>query len=339
MQDPSTKSWHLHLAEMANHCGMCSWGSQSQVAHYQSNTAMTGPYVRVDTAVGAFAHNPAVIAVTPTTSENVSYLMYHIGIGCDSAGVHECNYTRLPACQNGSTPLHPQPPHSPIPPPPNVTRATTHAAASLAGPWMETPAGWDLPSCNNPSPLLLSNGSLMVVCHGSYSQCTYKSGGLSLYTSLTRDWMRGGFGFRCLPLLNYNYTFNGTLFHPANEDPHLYEDSRGNLHILTHNQSPCYSGPTAAAFYGADVRGCGGHFFSEDFGESWTFAWHAAYNGTVVFTDGTSKTYKRERPKVVQDDKRNIIGLSTGVGVALVDAFAAGNDTACTLVAAVAATQ
>ena len=334
MQDAATGAWHLHVAEMASHCGMCSWSSQSQVAHYRA-AAVTGPYARVDTAVGAFAHNPAVIAIPPSAAvANVSYLMFHIGIGCDSAGAHECNYTRMPSCANGSTPLHPQPPPSRVPPPPRVVRAVTHAAASLDGPWLGTPAAWRLPSCSNPSPAFLRNGSLMLMCHGSYAQCGPQSGGLSFYTSLSADWTAGPYGFRCLNVLNANYTFNGTLFHPANEDPHLYTDARGALHVLTHNQSPCYSG-AAASFYGADVRGCGGHFFSADGGESWTFAWHAAYNGTIHYTDGRAKQYKRERPKVVQDAQGKIIALSTGIGPSLVDAFAAPNDTACTSVAAV----
>ena len=336
--------WHAHVAEMAQHCGMCSWGSQSQVAHYSSTGGLAGPYARVGTAVGAFSHNPSVIstpsAVAPGGDpDGANYLMFHIGIGCDSAGVHACNYSRLPACTNGSTPLHPRPAGgAPAPPPANVTRAVTHTAAALAGPWRDTPADWRLPSCSNPSPLFLANGSLMLMCHGSYAQCGPDSGGLSFFTSLTADWKRGSYGFRCLGLLNGNLTHNGTLFRTANEDPHLYADARGRLHILTHNQSPCYSG-AAASFYGADVRGCGGHFFSADGGESWRFAWRAAYNGTVRYTDGVVRTYKRERPKVVQDAAGSIIGLATGIGVALVDAFAAGNDTACTLVARVATGQ
>jgi hypothetical protein len=48
------------------------------------------------------------------------------------------------------------------------------------------PTGWKLPSCNNPSPLFLRNGSLMVMCHGPYSQCP-QGGGLSFFTSLA-DW-------------------------------------------------------------------------------------------------------------------------------------------------------
>jgi len=329
--------WHAHVAEMALHCGMCAWGSQSQVAHYTA-AAVTGPYARAGTAVGAFAHNPVVIEVpagAAAGAPGARYLMFHIGLGCDSAGAHACNYTNLPECTNGSTPVHPPRPASRIPPPPNVTRATTHVAASLDGPWLDTPRDWALPSCSNPAPAFLANGSLMLMCHGSYKQCGPLSGGLSFFTSLTANWTAGPYGFQCLNLVNPTYTFNGTLFHPANEDPHLFVDARGNLHALTHNQSPCYSGPVAAAFYGADVRGCGGHFFSADGGASWTFAWRAVYNGTVDFSDGRVRTYKRERPKLVQDAQGKIVALATGVGPSLVDAFAPPNDTACTLVAAV----
>ena len=47
--------------------------------------------------------------------------------------------------------------------------------------------------------------------------------------------------------------------------------------------------------------------------------------------------YKRERPKVIQDPvSREIIGLATGIGVEILDAFAAGNDSACSLVLAAA---
>ena len=67
-----------------------------------------------------------------------------------------------------------------------------------------------------------------------------------------------------------SHSFNGTVFHPANEDPNLYMDKRGNLHVITHNQSPCYSG-AKAPFFGADVRGCGAHFFSADMGQRFSY--------------------------------------------------------------------
>ena len=141
VQDPESGVWHLHNAEMALHCGMCSWGSQSQIAHYTS-PSLAGPYRRVDTAVGPFAHNPVVIATPPgSVGPEAAYLLFHIGIGCDSAGVHACNYSSMPACENGTTPLHAKPSHQPAPNPPGLTRARTHIAANLSGPWEPQPGG------------------------------------------------------------------------------------------------------------------------------------------------------------------------------------------------------
>ena len=45
--------------------------------------------------------------------------------------------------------------------------------------------------------------------------------------------------------------------------------------------------------------------------------------------------YKRERPKVVQNPANgDIIGLANGIGREILDAFAPGNDSACSLVLA-----
>ena len=55
-----------------------------------------------------------------------------------------------------------------------------------------------------------------------------------------------------------------------------------------------------------------------------------------MFTDGVRRTYKRERPKLVQDANGSLIALATGIGIEIQDAFSAGNDSACTLVALIA---
>lgn len=348
LQDPATGTWHLFPAEMAQHCGMTAWGSQSQVAHYTSPTLL-GPYTRVGTAVGPFAHNPVVIPIPPASlppGSNYSYLMMHIGLGCNSEGPHTCNYTALPYCTNGTTPTGTVPRGLVTPTPPGLHFSETHLAWSLDGPWVGLDAGWTVPRCsNNPSPLFLANGSLMIACHSPMQagmECP-DSGGLSTAVSTTANWTHGEYVFRCLALLNPNVTVGDTLYTTANEDPHLYQDGRGNLHILTHNQGPGYQD---LPWFGGDVRGDGGHFFSGDGGESWRFTWHAAYSGVVSYasapTDGPSnitqqKQYKRERPKLVQEaGSGRILALSNGVGVELVDAFQAGDDSACTLVVAVA---
>jgi hypothetical protein len=299
IQDSTTGFWHYHVAEMANHCGMCSWASVSQVAHYISRSpaqglhrrtnadageaSVSGPYTRVDTAVPVFSHNPIVAKVPYSTAGAPdAYIMLHIGSGEGNG--------HPPVCTNGTTPLRTDNT--------NVTGAVSsdgrdgptksprslallgaggkmHIAPSLDGPWSAAPSSWTVPTCNNPHPLFLPNGRLMIACH---DKCN-----LGFKTSLTDNWRTGQWSDEvCANItVGANTTFNGTVFTPANEDPDLYMDKRGNLHVITHNQSPCYSGK-AAPFFGADVRGCGAHFFSDDMGETWSFAWHAVYNGTVV---------------------------------------------------------
>lgn len=315
------------------------WGSASTVAHYASVSGdVTGPYERVSTAVGSFAHNPAVIAV-PNSDP---YLMFHIGIGCWSEDIPwHCNYTSMPQCVNGTTSLHPE--HNPLPNPPNLTRAGTHVATSLDGPWEPVNSSWTLPRCgNNPAPLFLANGSFMMACHEpmAHGESNCPNSSLTyLATSITTDWRTGPYVYQCLNLTNHAYVHGNTTFTVASEDPHLYQDARGHLHMISHNQSPCYDGPAVAGWWGADVRGCGAHFFSNDGGNSWHFQWdHAVYNGTVMYADGVSMQYKRERPKLVQDAKGNLVALANGISLALVDRFLPGNDAACTLVVRVAAT-
>jgi hypothetical protein len=258
---------------MANHCGMCEWGAVSTVAHYVSQGGgVGGPYSRVGTAVGSEAHNPVVVPV-PDSGE---FLMFHIYIACNSEGVWACNYTALPHCTNGTTPLHPGAGGA-VPTPANLTRAFTHVAASLEGPWTPVNSSWTLPYCsNNPAPLFLANGSFMMACHEPMapgeSNCTTSS--LTyLATSTTKDWRTGPYVHQCLNLTNYEYRHGNQTFQAASEDPHLYQDARGNLHMLSHNQSPCYDGPQVAGWWGADVRGCGAHYFSDDGGASWSFQW------------------------------------------------------------------
>lgn len=341
--DAAKGLWHLHVAEMASHCGMTAWGSQSQVGHYRSSNGVTGPYARVDTAIGPFAHNPVVIAIPahvqpPPPSpdgQNISYIMFHIGMGCNSVGVWACNYTALPACTNGSTPVHPQRPDAPIATPPNLFRAHTHVSSNLDGPWVSTPSSWTVPGCgNNPAPLFLANGSLLLVCHEPMApniSCP-RSAGLYTAVSVTANWATGAYLFGCLNVLNPTVTVNGSEWTSANEDPHVYADTRGALHILTHNQSPGYAN---TSWFGGDVRGDGGHFFSADSGDTWHFTWFAAYDGAILYNDGVSMRYKRERPKLVTNATTGeLIALANGVGVELVDAFQPGDDVACTIVLA-----
>lgn len=324
-------SWALTVSEMANHCGMIEWGGCSQGALWRANASVTGPYERVRTVIGPYSHN-----VWPFKVNSSLYLLFHIGIGCDTAGVHACNYTRMPTCTNGSTwPPKPPPGTQRVENPVDLSRATLFVAPAPGGPWAAAPRNWTLPTCsNNPTAVILRNGSMMLMCHEPFAGLACKPAANYLYTatSLTPDWAHGAWAARCVHTNNPTLTVGNATFTAYNEDPHLYVDPRGNLHALMHNQGPCYSGANAS-FYGADVRGCGGHMYSTDGGESWTFTWRAAYNGTVVFDDGTAVRYRRERPKLVVDDAGAPFALATAVSLNVrVEAFQPGEDAACTLV-------
>jgi hypothetical protein len=85
------------------------------------------------------------------------------------------------------------------------------------------------------------------------------------------------------------------VFHNVNEDPGIFQDGRGNFHMLTHD----FERPT------------GGHAFSPD-GLSWTYAGNA-YGSSIAYDDGSSETIsRRERPQVLMLDGLPAL-LFTGV--------------------------
>merc|ERR1719487_1697583 len=65
------------------------------------------------------------------------------------------------------------------------------------------------------------------------------------------------------------------------EDPHIYRDHRGNLHMVAH--SLCMQWPNCTAV--------GGHAASEDDGMTWHYTGAAAYTTTVHFEDGSIKDF------------------------------------------------
>merc|ERR1712216_116039 len=88
------------------------------------------------------------------------------------------------------------------------------------------------------------------------------------------------------------------------EDPHIYMDKRGNLHMVAH--SLCKEWPHCSAV--------GGHAASADGGATWHYSGEAAYNTTVACEDGSVVTYsRRERPEMLLDEFGEPTHLITGV--------------------------
>eukprot|EP00052_Salpingoeca_macrocollata_P019619 m.163067 g.163067 ORF g.163067 m.163067 type:complete len:380 (+) comp21023_c0_seq3:3-1142(+) len=269
--DPESQLYHLFTAEMVNHCGLLAWETNSQIIHATSPHA-TGPFERRDVSIGVFSHNPYALRTPAGT-----WLLFHIGTGeeqrppCSASG-----------CSNGTTHKCETSAHAKLLQ--NTTAPLLHTAPRPEGPWTPVPLKTSDNSnltCNNPGPLLLKNGSMVLVCSG-------KSPDHPFLVYMAPSWHGP---YTLLPFAPHNFD---TTMH--NEDWFLFQDPRGNFHVLTHWQFGHADGPCPGS------NGfCGGHFFSTDL-INWHWAWQAAYNGDVLFTNGSTIFFTcRQRPHFVYD--------------------------------------
>jgi hypothetical protein len=198
IQDPSTGTWHLYVAEMAGkRCGLHVWESQSTVAHATAST-VEGPYQKQGTVIGVDAHNPQAIVV------NGSWYIFHIGSGASTRAPQDCNETANalwspsePSAAEGST-LH-------------------RSVAGPEGPFTPVASRGVPALCNNPSPVLHPNGTLFLFCTWSIRA--------SLSGSPEGPWTAPR-SVRPPGAKDRNW-----------EDPFLFFDQRGNFHVLCHTWS------------------------------------------------------------------------------------------------------
>jgi len=206
--DPST--FHLYASEMADHCSLDVWRSNSQVVHAVSKGDPTGPYTRVDVAVAPEAHNPQVIRAPDGT-----YLLfdsYGGPISCPTKTVNCVTTNYCPCIGRGIAPF------------------TFHSSSSPTGPWTSHKVDMPYPchSCNlTPSPFFAKNGTLYIMFHcdddSSHAVC-------DLTMVMAANWkgpyqmVKGG---------NPVWFANQSPGHP--EDPFMWIDSRNNWHVLMHN--------------------------------------------------------------------------------------------------------
>ena len=69
-------SYHLYVAELANHCGLGSWTSASRCTHATSASPL-GPFTFADVAVDVWCHNPHAVEDVGTGE----LFLFHIGNG------------------------------------------------------------------------------------------------------------------------------------------------------------------------------------------------------------------------------------------------------------------
>ena len=275
VHDNATSTWHLYSALMAEHCGLNAWQRNSVITHATSR-APTGPFVEDATPVmGWFAHNPK-----PILAPDGTWLIFHIGCGGSTSTPTQCS--------NGTTPRPPATAPAPAPAPSSTASCDGYStnvlyASSPDGPWLNAStvfvpthpnASYPFPmSADNPSPLFLADGSLLVMFRSYNGKGPFRS----------------AIGMARAPHWRGPYTIDpAPLFPEAMEDPYLWwQPETRSYHALFHTMGGC--------------SGVGCHAFSAD-ARSWRVGATPAFDFDVEFDDGRTVTMKRrERPQLVFD--------------------------------------
>jgi hypothetical protein len=280
-EDP-TYAYHLFVAFFTQECGLGSWTTNSEVIHAVSISDPLGPYTFYDVAVGVFAHNPQIIRHTDGT-----FLLWTIGMSPQSP---ESNCTPKDSDDFSSFP--------PTTPP------LSHGAELVEQRWSKSPYGpWtsvekdgslNLFNGTNPSPFVLSNGTVVVASHNN---C-----GLTL--SSASNWTGPFSNPICVvPYSEYPSISNFTF-----EDPFLWF-SNGTWKVLLHsyNKTDPHTQFAVGGFAESLTDNAYGQWTLQDPSSP-------AYTTAVEFSDGTQETFsRRERPKLV-------FNSSTGDPIALITA-------------------
>ena len=263
--------YHGFFTEFLEHCPMTygTWSTQTQIRHATSPAA-DGPWTPLDVAVPDAAGNPVL-----TQAPDGTWLLYFTshrwrGPTRNCSGAVSA-WGPPHYCKNGSDP--------------NMQCAQGVSLAhskTLAGPWtiqMDVVKFW---ATNPGAPIFRAgNGSAPASMLMAYKTATVIAGTMCrcIGALTAENWT--AWPYNHFPLGAPNACIGAD---PHLEDPsNLWEDRRGNVHLLTHN------------------NGWGGAAASPDFGRSWHFNFsRLSYDYEVEFEDGSKLAcVKREEPKVL----------------------------------------
>lgn len=283
-EDP--KLYHMFFSVFASYCPLKSWMPFSTIAHATSKTGPAGPYVSPVQVIGMFAHNPTVV----WSPYDKQYLMYHIG--CPQPMPDLCGPTKFtcgaPDGQSGIT-VHSSP---------DLTTWTRQGMVMNGtydkDVWDRTatnPSAWPLYTSEN-----RTQAMLLAYRGNSLNSTNFSSGNLAVSPS----------GFEG----PYTRIQKDSLMPVRFEDPFLWQDKRGNYHMLVHAQTDGNGGRPG-------VKQTGRHAYARDYHGPWTYGnTTLAYDALVNFTDGTSINYgRRERPQLLFSDDGNMTPLFMANGV------------------------
>eukprot|EP00038_Savillea_parva_P012233 m.203187 g.203187 ORF g.203187 m.203187 type:complete len:465 (-) comp22037_c0_seq1:133-1527(-) len=331
LHDATTGLWHMYSAEMDGDCGIGSWSSNSQVVHATA-PHFTGPYSKRDVVATRFAHEPN--AVRSPDGDWVIYMTMR----------HPPIYP-LNNCSNGQdysthTPPARFPSHGVVQE--DIVPQDTYMIHSKSpdGPWSEpvrvlraNTSKWDgrtvLIDTNLAVTITPSGGAV-----GIWRKCENTPGTVCENECCTFPHLLTATNWRDPS----TYVAHGDVrIFPdvvpfGAEDPMVWTEANPDnasqeiIKAILHDEQ----GPSRNTAIGR-------YAFSDDGGATWTYASHDAYNGTVVWTDGSvTDLYRRERPHMVVD---SVSGAPLAVSNGVQECFNTGpcptyNDRSWTLVQA-----
>jgi len=243
-----------------------------------------GPYTFADTVFPPFHHNEALVGPT----QEGYYLLFFVGAG---------NISGQADCTNGVPDV---PPSSMNPPPESKGRITMAWTKDLVnGPWKQRVIlRFDDSKVSNPGPVLLPNGTVVVVYRGIPGWHYYQHGlGEELWIATAQHWT-GEFVRDPKPIERYNKS------HPQmNEDPFMWVMSDGTWHILNHQQSAanvCGQVHESETQRMNEGHSCGAHWFAYNPHGKWHLSKEPAYTGNVTLVNGSKARFlTRQRPELV----------------------------------------
>ncbi len=277
--------WHIFVAEFTGECGLDYWAPMSRIVRAESTSGPAGPFVFAAEVAATFATNPTV-AYSP--ADNM-YLLYYIG--CPFPQPEHCAAPHF-SCGTGDA-LNGESGVSLLTSPDLLTWTSSGMVFNGS----IEPNAWDADT-SNPSPFVLANGSVILAYRGCPENCQVEDTELISIASAST------------PAGPFERSAPGEqpIFANPNEDPHVWQDSRGNWHLLMHSLE------NGGGWGGPKI---GRHAFARDVHGPWTFGnTTLAFNTTVQFTDGSVVDYsRRERPQLLwsEDAIPRPIMLTTGV--------------------------
>lgn len=268
-------TYHLYAAQILGHCPLSGYWSKYSTVIHATSPHFLGPYTMQSTVLPAFAHNPQVI-VAP----DGNILIYYVGWPNNQST--ECNHSKfrhnmtMPSISTESPPI------------PSPNDIPTAAAGPMALAWSSSPYGpfqskilWDSvewhASGTNPTPYIYDNGTVMLTYARRWTVKDSKPPRHYKDTWLATAPHWSG------PYSNVTQTNNASC--KSGEDPFVFRTKRG-YHMIAHDFGPA-----------------GGHLSYSLDGKIWTVNKVAAFNGTVVFTNGTSQNLcRRQRPQLYMEN-------------------------------------